>query len=630
MADHQIQKGSKLECTHTKMPDPKYNVFGASYNIPQDDIEEFYKLYEDHVFVKGNKEFLTEKQTQDIFVVDFDFRYDSKITSRQHTREQIEDIVEEYLVLLEEYCFFPDPDSEGIRLMTFIMEKPNVNTKSDGKNVTKDGIHMLIAARVDRDIQKTIREKMIKTLPNTSWNNLGIINSWEGVLDEGIAKGSTNWTLYGSRKPGHEAYEVTGYCALHMDMHLSWTYTKDNGGVMIGEELSQLGLSVQCLNFPKLERRDKNAITAGFVEQAKLPPKKRNADEIEDSSSSSSQKVMRTEPTMDATRLAEYQKLEYFFKNGFSSANYEHIDMCNIGYGIKAMFGIEDGLSLYLSVAKKYSENMDWEDEYTKKYEKHMKPKIDWNMGFFMNLFKRLNKELYQKLNKEYTEKNKQDLLAQRKEDILNSGHVHVTDDNDAAEHVLRLLHDKIVYSRGQYFYKNQNIWIHSKPTIDALLMNLILTSELYKYDKERKKETPYGQKVNCAKNIREALYCKIAQAPDDRFYEKFHLTTKGKLAFLDGLLDFQKRMFYTWDEIDFDYYTTQQIKRDFHEYYKNPNREIMELVKSKIYDTAFGEKVDMALHFSAERLLGITKIRTGPLTSEIATAEKVSFMIVS
>jgi hypothetical protein len=208
-------------------------------------------------------------------------------------------------------------------------------------------------------------------------------------------------------------------------------------------------------------------------------------------------------------------------------------------------------------------------------------------------------------MNKEYTEKKKQDLLAQREEDIFNSGHVHVTDDNDAAEFVLRLLHDKIVYSRGQYFYKNGNIWIHSKPTIDALLMNLILMSEMYKYDKDKKKESPYSQNVNCAKNIREALYCKIAQAPNDRFYENFHLTTKGKWAFLDGVLDFQKRMFYTWDEIDFEYYTTQQIKRDFHEYFKNPNREIMELVKNKIYDTAFGEKVDMALHFFSRALAG-------------------------
>jgi hypothetical protein len=269
------------------------------------------------------------------------------------------------------------------------------------------------------------------------------------------------------------------------------------------------------------------------------------------------------------------------------------------------MFGIENGLSLYLSVAKKYSSNMDWEDEYTKKFQKHLKPKHDWNMGFFMNLFQRVNKELYQKMNKEYSEKKKQDLLAQREEDIFNSGHIHVTDDNDAAEFVFRLLHEKIVYSRGQYFYKNGNIWIHSKPTIDALLMNLILTSELYKYDKERKKEMPYAQNVNCAKNIREALYCKIAQAPDDRFYEKFHLTTKGKLAFLDGVLDFQKRMFYTWDEIDFEYYTTQQIKRDFHEYYKNPNREIMELVKNKIYDTAFGDRAETALHFFSRAIAG-------------------------
>jgi hypothetical protein len=302
------------------------------------------------------------------------------------------------------------------------------------------------------------------------------------------------------------------------------------------------------------------------------------------SSSSSSSfpvaKVMRIE--LDAARLAENQKLEYFFQNGFSSANYNHEDMCKIGYGIQAMFGIENGLTLYLSVAKKYSSNMDWEDEYTKKFQKHLKPKHDWNMGFFMNLFQRVNKELYQKRNKEYSEKKKQDVLAQREEDILNSGHVHVTDDNDAAEYIFRLLYDKIVYSRGQYYYKNGNIWIHSKPTIDALLMNLILTSELYKYDKERKKETPYGQNVNCAKNIREALFCKTAQAPDDRFYGNFHLTTKGKLAFLDGVLDFQKRMFYTWDEIDFEYYTTQQIKRDFHEYYKSPNREIMELVKNK------------------------------------------------
>jgi hypothetical protein len=92
---------------------------------------------------------------------------------------------------------------------------------------------------------------------------------------------------------------------------------------------------------------------------------------------------------------------------------------------------------------------------------------------------------------------------------------------------------------------------------------------------------------------------------PNDRFYEKFHLTTKGKIAFRDGVLDFQNRKFYLWNEIDFEYYSTQQIERDFKEYFENPNHEIMELVKSKIYDLAFGEKVNTALQFFSRAISG-------------------------
>ena len=136
-------------------------------------------------------------------------------------------------------------------------------------------------------------------------------------------------------------------------------------------------------------------------------------------------------------------------------------------------------------------------------------------MGFFINLFQTQNKALYQQLNKEYNEKKKQDTLTQREEDILNSGNIHVCDDNEAAERMYALLHDKIVYTRGQLFYKNENIWIHSKATIDPLLLDLILTSRMYKYDKLKKKETPYSQNVSNAKNIREALYCKIMRNPN-------------------------------------------------------------------------------------------------------------------
>jgi hypothetical protein len=41
-------------------------------------------------------------------------------------------------------------------------------------------------------------------------HHLPLINSWEDVLDKGITEGTTNWQMYGSRKPGNEAYELTG------------------------------------------------------------------------------------------------------------------------------------------------------------------------------------------------------------------------------------------------------------------------------------------------------------------------------------------------------------------------------------------------------------------------------------
>ena len=185
----------------------------------------------------------------------------------------------------------------------------------------------------------------------------------------------------------------------------------------------------------------------------------------------------------------------------------------------------------------------------------------------------------------------------------MQNGSIHVTDDNDAATYILLQLEGKIVYCRGQLFFKNDNIWINSKPTIDSSILDFILTARMYKCD--GKKETPYGQNVKNAKNIREAFYCKITKVPDDGFYEKFHVTTKGRLAFLDGVLDFKTNKFYTWEEVTFEYFTTQQINRNFREYFQNPNREVIELVKNKIYDIAFGEKVDLALHFLSRGIAG-------------------------
>lgn len=208
--------------THTRIGDKELNVYGGSYIIPQENLQEFYRLYYDHVFVKKKKEYLTEKQLKNNspLLVDFDFRYTYDVAVRQHTKENILDMILLYLEELKEIFLFQENKPFDI----FIFEKPDVNRLAD-KSLTKDGIHMMICIQIDHVLQLMVREKIIEKLPE-AWE-LPLLNNWESVLDEGISKGTTNWQLFGSRKPGNEAYELTN--------HFILTFDKNDGEFMMDE-----------------------------------------------------------------------------------------------------------------------------------------------------------------------------------------------------------------------------------------------------------------------------------------------------------------------------------------------------------------------------------------------------------
>jgi len=95
------------------------------------------------------------------------------------------------------------------------MEKPNVNRVLD-KQITKDGIHMIIGIQMDNILQMMLREKVLGQIGDI-WE-LPLKNNWSEVLDEGISKGCINWQMYGSQKPGHEAYRLTYYLTAELDL----------------------------------------------------------------------------------------------------------------------------------------------------------------------------------------------------------------------------------------------------------------------------------------------------------------------------------------------------------------------------------------------------------------------------
>ena len=197
--------------THTRIGDKEQNIYAGAYIIPKEDLQTFYSLYYESVFVNKKREYLTEKQIENgPLAVDFDFRYRNEITTRQHKEEHITDMICAYLEELKKYFLF----DSNTQFDVYIFEKPNVNRLADG-SLTKDGIHMLIGIQVDHIMQTMIRENILKELGNF-WD-LPLINDWESVLDEGISRGTTNWQLFGSRKPGNEAYELTYYYKVTFD-----------------------------------------------------------------------------------------------------------------------------------------------------------------------------------------------------------------------------------------------------------------------------------------------------------------------------------------------------------------------------------------------------------------------------
>ena len=223
LSKHSAKNDKSQESTHTRIPDKDMNIYPGSYVIPKDDLATFYKLYYESVFEKNRKEYLTERQMDNgssPLAVDFDFRYDYDVEKRQHTKEHIQDMILGYLEELKTYFNFEKNKPFDI----YIFEKPNVNRLAD-KSFTKDGIHMIIGLQMDHIMQVMLREKMITKLADV-WE-LPFVNTWDKILDDGISKGTTNWQMYGSRKPGHEAYELTE--------HYRITYDDSDGEFMMDE-----------------------------------------------------------------------------------------------------------------------------------------------------------------------------------------------------------------------------------------------------------------------------------------------------------------------------------------------------------------------------------------------------------
>ena len=210
------EKESVNPVTNSRIGDGGLNIHGGSYHISDLDYAAFLAKYRKEVVETGKPEYLTEMQLANDgpILVDLDFRFPYEMTERQYTADHVYDLIVAYAEELVNIYQFDETSVYPI----YVLEKSAIN-RVEKKQITKDGIHLIIGVSAERKMQTVLRSKMVAKLEDM-WGGEGglpITNTWSDVLDEGISLGHTGWQLYGSTKPGCEPYQLTHIFTIGFD-----------------------------------------------------------------------------------------------------------------------------------------------------------------------------------------------------------------------------------------------------------------------------------------------------------------------------------------------------------------------------------------------------------------------------
>ena len=515
---------ARCDYTHTRIGDKSLGIFGGVFNIPDEDYAEFWRLYSQHL-QSGKQEFLTEKQyTDGPLVVDMDFRYAADTEDRKHTEEDIENIIGLYAEQLAEMVSGSMPTYE-----IYVAHKSAVNMLDD---VTKDGIHIFFSVRVPRVIQKALRAIMLELLPQ-SLEHLPLINNWTDVLDEGITNGVVNWQLLGSRKPANKAYEIT---------HAFRVEGVEITPIDIAN-IDRSKISVRCKDFPMVSANSSNETIMTQLSRKTTP------------SASPKPRVGLATTTADASafiasipddRAVQYQ----------SWASYCCMLFRKYG-GTKTEDEMRDIIHEFSRKADNYNERD--VDEWWAKYDDTKFPE---DMRF----------QEVSGITQEVREASRQ-VLAQAVAEAKHSKKEYGVTDEDFSVIAYRKLRNEYVYSHGQLFHKEGNIWSNDTKSFQSSLRTAIIALKMIKRTVvELKEKTIITEVFYCdiLKNVRSVATLtedKIICNPDPEFYQKLHTTTLGKLCFNDGVYDFKRRAFYEWNSHELKanpVYSLTKINRNF------------------------------------------------------------------
>lgn len=251
-----LQKFLDAHRAETKSGLETHQLFGHGilYSIPDEKMDEFYRLYCNYVANNGPLT-ITEKMTRiGPLRVDLDFLYDGHVEDHRHTRAMTIAFVKAYMAEAAKYVEIKDITD------VFVMEKPEP-TFYPGKKESKSGIHLVVPeVRVNRNIELAIRNTLLPKM-DEFFPGLDLKKDWRETYDKSPLNHTSWWALLGSKKPAGEGATPQPY-----QLKYSIEWDPSDVGVAIDEEVNR---EIKPENVRKFSIRSASSSETPFTEMGK-------------------------------------------------------------------------------------------------------------------------------------------------------------------------------------------------------------------------------------------------------------------------------------------------------------------------------------------------------------------------
>lgn len=244
-----VPKDGVKPLTHT-------SYTGGRFNLPM--TPEDWKKYEEQA--KHEPQHLIERPLEDIhpvIAVDFDFRYNTNITTRQHEDALIYAVCSE----IADAIHHTTNNEGGFKYHIAVEQKPMTHlSKTDDGKYRKDGIHIKLGVRASRDTQNILRDKLLLTMPDIL-GDLPLTNGIEDIIDPAVLGGVNGLTMPLSSKPNDRPYELTHLYSVEYDADGELQSLVQQGDF---DDITPAQLSIRNRDLPEVEMDDDCAEVIAF------------------------------------------------------------------------------------------------------------------------------------------------------------------------------------------------------------------------------------------------------------------------------------------------------------------------------------------------------------------------------